>query len=678
MVLSWCCCREDNAKQEEGKWKPLSQRQCTDCTCVIIFILFWCGMLYIAAFSFTTGNVERLIYGYDSYGNVCNKKNPPIENIPFSGSDMTGKPHVFFMNVYNPSDSLEICVSKCPDIDLNTMSEVRDFTIRTGSRLCRYDYEPDSYTSVKQGTQGPCPETPVKQSNSIINRCIPTDIQDLLANYVDEIVDWLNAADVFNKVIADLYIARYEILGMCMIAFVIAILMVFLIRFIAAIIVWLIIILAGLGSITATILLWWNYAKRKTALDSFPEEQRVDAQKSNVRAFLIYSIIATVFTVILLLIILVMRKRIAFTVQLFHQAGKALSHMPLLLIQPLWTFIVLILFLAYWCVVLVYMSTAGKPKRHPETGFVSYEDPEMVKYFWWYHLVGLFWTSEFILACQQFIVATCVTEYYFTREKKYFRSPILKSLGRLISYHTGSLVLGAFIITLVKIPRAILAYTQAKLKDSTSKVAQWIMTCLSCCLWCFEKCLKYLNENAYIVIAIEGVSFCPAAQKAFITLVSNALRVAAINCVGDFVMFLGKLAVVGITAFIGLLIFGSHSSVNYYAIPILLAGIFAFLIAHAFFTIYEMTIDTLLLCFCEDCRVNDGSPGKEYFMDRQLMDFVSNSSEAIDNLERKNNPNSMVRSHENIDLEGENDKEAIIEGAVNPAIESQREDFDEI
>ncbi|XP_077982076.1 choline transporter-like protein 1 isoform X2 [Glandiceps talaboti] len=668
MVMSWCCCRQEEAKPVGGKWSALGQRQCTDCTCVIIFILFWCGMIFIAAYAFTTGNVERLVYGYDSYGNICNMENPPIPGISFSGMNMTGRPYVFFMDVYNPSDSMEICVSKCPDTDMENIDDVKDFSVRTGSRLCRYDYDPQAYASENQGTVGPCPKTPVIESKPIVNRCLPTNIQDQLSNYVDELVDWLNAVDVFNKVVADLYVARYEILGMCFIAFGVAVIMVFLIRFVAAIIVWLILALALGGSLAATIALWWNYGKRKSALDKIPEEQRVDSQESNVTAFLVFSIIATIFTIILLLIIIVMRKRIAFTIELFHQAGKALAKMPLLLIQPLWTFIMLILFIAYWCVVLVFMSTAGKPKVHPVTGFVSYEDPEPVKYFWWYHLVGLFWTCEFILACQQFIVASCITEWYFTRDKQYFRSPILKSTGRLISYHLGSMVLGAFIITLVKIPRAILAYIQLKLKDSTSKIAQWILKCLSCCLWCFEKCLKYLNANAYIIIAIEGSNFCSSAQRAFITLVSNALRVAAINCVGDFVLFLGKLAVVAITAFIGLAIFGNKENALFYAVPMLLVCVLAYYIADCFILIYQMSIDTLLLCFCEDARVNDGSPGKEYFMDRELMEFLSNSSEAIDNLERRRRSDRVIASND-VEMDQADDKDVIIEGAVAPAVE---------
>lgn len=54
-----------------------------------------------------------------------------------------------------------------------------------------------------------------------------------------------------------------------------------------------------------------------------------------------------------------MRKRIALVVALFHEAGKCLIDIPLLLIQPLWTFLVLFIFLVYWVLILAYVATLG-------------------------------------------------------------------------------------------------------------------------------------------------------------------------------------------------------------------------------------------------------------------------------------------------------------------------------
>lgn len=52
--------------------------------------------------------------------------------------------------------------------------------------------------------------------------------------------------------------------------------------------------------------------------------------------------------------------------------------------------------------------------------------------------------------------------------------------------------------------------------------------------------------------AIYGYPFCRAGQQAFKLLSSNVLRVAAINSVGDFVLFLGKVVVVLLTVLIGI------------------------------------------------------------------------------------------------------------------------------
>ena len=54
------------------------------------------------------------------------------------------------------------------------------------------------------------------------------------------------------------------------------------------------------------------------------------------------------------------------------------------------------------------------------------------------------------------------------------------------------------------------------------------------------------------IAAIYGYNFCTAARKAFTLLAANMLRVAAINSVGAFVLFLGKILVVMATVFIGI------------------------------------------------------------------------------------------------------------------------------
>lgn len=46
----------------------------------------------------------------------------------------------------------------------------------------------------------------------------------------------------------------------------------------------------------------------------------------------------------------------------------------------------------------------------------------------------------------------------------------------------------------------------------TSPCAQCGLKCCICCFFCLEKFIRYMNHNAYTVVAIEGTHFCNAAR----------------------------------------------------------------------------------------------------------------------------------------------------------------------
>nr|XP_021546786.1 choline transporter-like protein 1 isoform X4 [Neomonachus schauinslandi] len=375
--------------------------------------------------------------------------------------------------------------------------------------------------------------------------------------------------------------------------------------------------------------LWWLYAKQKKSPKETVIPEQLQIAEDNLRALLIYAISATVFTVILFLIMLVMRKRVALTIALFHVAGKVFIHLPLLVFQPFWTFFALVLFWVYWIMTLLFLGTTGSAVQNDQ-GFVEFRVSGPLQYVWWYHVVGLIWISEFILACQQMTVAGAVVTYYFTRDKRNLPfTPILASVNRLIRYHLGTVAKGSFIITLVKIPRMILMYMHSQLKGKENACARCVLKSCICCLWCLEKCLNYLNQNAYTATAINSTNFCTSAKDAFVILVENALRVAAINTVGDFMLFLGKVLIVCSTGLAGIMLLNYQQDYTVWVLPLIIVCLFAFLVAHCFLSIYEMVVDVLFLCFAIDTKYNDGSPGREFYMDKVLMEFVENSRKAM-------------------------------------------------
>ena len=63
--------------------------------------------------------------------------------------------------------------------------------------------------------------------------------------------------------------------------------------------------------------------------------------QNEVNYFLAGAIVASIVTAVVLLVLLILRKRIALVVSLFHEAGKAVHSMPYLVFTPLLTFLAL-------------------------------------------------------------------------------------------------------------------------------------------------------------------------------------------------------------------------------------------------------------------------------------------------------------------------------------------------
>ncbi|CAB1325492.1 unnamed protein product [Coregonus sp. 'balchen'] len=588
-------------RRTKREWKPLEDRSCTDLPWFLLFTVFCVGMGSICGFTIATGGAARLIFGYDSYGNTCGQRNEQIEGVRLSGLDQTDKKYVFFLDpcnidiVQRKIKSMALCVSLCPDEELKTYQDLKRFAMHNGSELCSYELAGHKY-----------PGLPESKSLPVFNRCTPVDVS-CYAKFAEAVVTFVSDNSVLHRLIAGVMASKEIIVGLCLLALVLSMILMVIIRYISAVLVWILTAMVVLGSLAGTSILWWLYIDhRLTANETLSKEttetkdakEEAEMSRDNAQALLVYAIAATVFTVILLLLMLFMRKRVALTIALFHVAGKVFIHLPLLTLQPFCTFLGLLLFWLYWSLVLLFLGTTGNPVQNEETGLTEFRLTGPLQYMTWYHAVGLIWISEFILACQQMTVAGAVVTYYFTRDKnKLPVTPILSSVLRLMRYHLGT-------------------------ENACARCM--LKTCI-CCLWCLEKCLNYLNQNAYAATAINSTSFCTSARDAFVILVENALRVAAINAVGDFVLFLGKILIVTSTAFAGVLLLNYQRDYAEWVLPLIIVCLFAFLVAHCFLSIFEIVVDVLFLCFAIDTKYNDGTPGREFYMDKALMEFVENS-----------------------------------------------------
>ncbi|CAO2600492.1 Choline transporter-like protein 5 [Lemmus lemmus] len=325
-------------------------------------------------------------------------------------------------------------------------------------------------------------------------------------------------------------------------------------------------------------------------------------------------IILSVIEAVIIIVLIFLRSRIEVAIILLKEGSKAISYIPSTLIYPVLTFILLSVCISYWAVTAIFLATSGVPifKVMVPEGKCIYEDetcdPDVfpktdipkvcpgascnfasysgrsayhnyIMTFQLYNLFAFLWLINFVIALGQCALAGAFASYYWAMRKpedipKY---PLFTAFGRAVRYHTGSLAFGSLILASVQMFKLILEYLDKRLKKAQSSVSRFLQCCLRCCFWCLENMVKFLNRNAYIMIALYGKNFCESTKDAFYLLMRNILKVAVTDEVTHFVLLLGKILVSGIVGILAFLLFTEKlqrivegpTTLNYYWVPFL-------------------------------------------------------------------------------------------------------------
>ncbi|XP_062563117.1 choline transporter-like 2 isoform X2 [Armigeres subalbatus] len=381
-------------------------------------------------------------------------------------------------------------------------------------------------------------------------------------------------------------------------------------------------------------------------------------------------IILSIVLVVLLLVILVLRKRIVIAIALVKEGSKAVSAIFSTVFFPIIPWALHIVVIMFSVLVGLYLASIGESIhrvyglnasvscvcdngyrdgdicnptvfndhcrnsliRAPDARctdaachFQEISSPKEVGYFHAVNVLGFFWGICFVSAFGDMVLAFTFATWYWTFRKKELRFFVLTTgFLRTVRYHLGTLAFGSLIIAICKIIRALLEYIDHKLRKYDNGVVKAVLCLCKCCFWCLESFLKFLNTNAYIMCAIHGKNFCSSAKDAFSLLARNILRVIALDKVTGFLFFLSKLLLACGMAAVTYTFFdsGPTKPLHYPFVPAILVFVGTYVIASVFFSVYSVAVDTLFLCFLEDCERNDGSQEKPYYMSKSLMKIL--------------------------------------------------------
>ncbi|XP_003941847.1 choline transporter-like protein 2 isoform X4 [Saimiri boliviensis] len=679
---------------------PIYNRGCTDVICCVFLLLAIVGYVAVGIIAWTHGDPRKVIYPTDSRGEFCGQK----------GTKNEKKPFLFYFNIVKCASPLvllefqcptpQICVEKCPDRYLTYLNARSSRDFEYYKQFCVPGFKNNKGVA-EVLRDGDCPAV-LTPSKPLARRCFPAihahkgvlmvgnettyedghgsrkNITDLVegakkANGV------LEARQLAMRIFEDYTVSWYWIIIGLVIAMAMSLLFIILLRFLAGIMVWVMIIMVILVLGYGIFHCYMEYSRLRGEAGSdvslvdlgFQTDFRVYLHLR--QTWLAFMIILSILEVIIILLLIFLRKRILIAIALIKEASRAVGYVMCSMLYPLVTFFLLCLCIAYWASTAVFLSTSNEAVYkifddgpcpltaktcNPETFPSSNESrlcPNARCQFAFYGgesgyhraLLGLqifnafmfFWLANFVLALGQVTLAGAFASYYWALRKPddLPAFPLFSAFGRALRYHTGSLAFGALILAIVQIIRVILEYLDQRLKAAENRFAKYLMTCLKCCFWCLEKFIKFLNRNAYIMIAIYGTNFCTSARNAFFLLMRNIIRVAVLDKVTDFLFLLGKLLIVGSVGILAFFFFTHRIRIvqdtapplNYYWVPILTVIIGSYLIAHGFFSVYGMCVDTLFLCFLEDLERNDGSAERPYFMSSTLKKLLNKTNKKV-------------------------------------------------
>ncbi|RRT75971.1 hypothetical protein B296_00024218 [Ensete ventricosum] len=124
---------------------------------------------------------------------------------------------------------------------------------------------------------------------------------------------------------------------------------------------------------------------------------------------------------------------------------------------------------------------------------------------------------------------------------------------------------------------------------------------------------SYYWARGEISIAITGKGFSKASAIATGLIMNNILRIGKVNVIGDVILYLGKLCVSLFCALFAFLMLdthkykSAHNKISSPLFPVLVTWGLGYIVATLFFAVVEMSIDTIILSFCQDAEEHQGT-----------------------------------------------------------------------
>lgn len=645
-------------------------RKCRDIPFLVIFIAFWVAMIVNSSFGFNQGNPYRLTYGLDYKGNICGDRHakPGLRELELR---YWLNPNQVYQSGLKDSqfklaNARTICLLDCPappDDNLNWVCDYPegDIHITMDDWIDRnYDYfeflTPEMRNTSLQ-LQGPCypvifPSVNVYWSCQFIAHASNMSLrhwQQMGGVKINEdiIIDKsihrsINSrSSVLKRYMADIG-KSWPVLIVCggILPLFLSVIWLLMIRHFVAAMPWITVAVFNVLTVSITMFFYlkagWigNDAISPIIGEHDPYIRVFGREIHHLRAV---AVLMTFIMVVAALTSIAIIRRILMATSVLKVAAKVIGEVQALIIFPIIPYIILAIFYMFWFSAALHLFSSGQVLQNDcNSNCCAYELESKrvncdrccgysIRYTphigiaILFHLFGCYWATQFFIASSSTVIAGSVASYYWARGETSPEIPFLpvfSSMKRFMRYSIGSVALGSLIVSFVESIRFMLESIRRRLKVAGTTPNSCIGRAAShssrFCLRCIEWTIKSVNRNAYIMIAITGKSFCKASAIATELIINNILRIGRVNVIGDVILFLGKLCVSLSSAVFAFIMLDGHTYRSAHKIssplfPVLVCWCLGYVVATLFFAVVEMSIDTIILSFCQDSEEHQGT-----------------------------------------------------------------------
>jgi choline transporter-like protein 2/4/5 len=590
--------------------------KCHNCCGCLIFLALFLGLLALLITGLAIGDPSILVQSWDSTGNFCGRDNTlfkPKNGTNFHLSNFADAPYLFFgagrpTHLTFPGEE-QICVAECPNPDPGTLAEALIDHCADAVRLCPAGSD-RAQALANEECLCPYPTTPVA------NRCLPnlellknTDAAENFSALVESVKGVALSVPGLGTALTACFDLFEPILIFSAGAIVVSLIWIFLLRCMASILVYVTVIAVplALGAVG-----FWLFYYGENSMGYF------EPDNNKYFAYAIWSV-----TGILIVLIIFLWGKLKAAVQVVKIASRALGKNWTSIFAPFISFVFL---LAFWTVTLVscaYNFSSADLEVVDKNGrpFMQFSVNTNLQYTLIFNAIYLIYITVQIYFANYYAQSSAIVDWYFGDHTG--SSCNCRCLYGFVLAWTkalGTITISAVVMTPLYLLIIAMEYLDAKSKASPESIpvlVRFLIKAAKCCLYCFEKFLKYLNKCLITFSQIYNTGWWKSAKLTVDVLLSDVVMTVMMNSVSAFIMFLSKLIVAAIDT-IGFFLYLKYKqeATDNWVLPAALVFLFAFAISCFVLGLFQNFIDIVFVCYQSDQDLtNHGTVRKLYISD---------------------------------------------------------------